>query len=139
MSDTLFSWVDLQAKLNSELLNNLGNFVNRVLSFIAKDPGMSVRCLLWDITQSPLLICFCCCHLSSSSVLVGLIHIDNSKLWQLISSVFISPVSLIHVLDDMFCYAVSCFSVTYFLIDSSSGWLMKIIVSLSCESTKWFT
>ncbi|CAK9141428.1 unnamed protein product [Ilex paraguariensis] len=39
VSDTLFTWTDLQAKLNSELLNNLGNFVNRVLSFIAKDPG----------------------------------------------------------------------------------------------------
>ncbi|XP_075077637.1 methionine--tRNA ligase, cytoplasmic [Nicotiana tabacum] len=37
VSDTLFSWADLQAKLNSELLSNLGNFVNRVLSFIAKD------------------------------------------------------------------------------------------------------
>ncbi|GJU41804.1 probable methionine--tRNA ligase [Tanacetum coccineum] len=34
--DTLFTWADLQAKLNSELLNNLGNFINRVLSFIAK-------------------------------------------------------------------------------------------------------
>lgn len=39
VSDTLFTWVDLQAKLNSELLANLGNFINRVLSFIAKDPG----------------------------------------------------------------------------------------------------
>ncbi|KAF8402114.1 hypothetical protein HHK36_013066 [Tetracentron sinense] len=38
VSDTLFTWVDLQAKLNSELLNNLGNFINRVLSFIAKPP-----------------------------------------------------------------------------------------------------
>ncbi|KAM7459617.1 hypothetical protein LguiA_036611 [Lonicera macranthoides] len=38
VSDTLFTWTDLQAKLNSELLNNLGNFINRVLSFIAKDP-----------------------------------------------------------------------------------------------------
>lgn len=38
-SDTLFTWKDLQAKLNSELLNNLGNFVNRVLSFIAKPKG----------------------------------------------------------------------------------------------------
>lgn len=37
VSDTLFTWADLQAKLNSELLNNLGNFINRVLSFIAKD------------------------------------------------------------------------------------------------------
>ncbi|KAK2993274.1 hypothetical protein RJ640_022113 [Escallonia rubra] len=38
VSDTLFTWADLQAKLNSELLANLGNFINRVLSFIAKDP-----------------------------------------------------------------------------------------------------
>ncbi|CAN7058084.1 hypothetical protein IGI04_015030 [Brassica rapa subsp. trilocularis] len=36
VSDTLFTWGDLQAKLTGELLNNLGNFVNRVLSFIAK-------------------------------------------------------------------------------------------------------
>uniref|UniRef100_A0A0E0M7E6 methionine--tRNA ligase n=1 Tax=Oryza punctata TaxID=4537 RepID=A0A0E0M7E6_ORYPU len=35
-SDTLFTWTDLQAKCNNELLNNLGNFINRVLSFIAK-------------------------------------------------------------------------------------------------------
>lgn len=39
VSDTLFTWEDFQAKLNTELLNNLGNFVNRVLSFIAKPPG----------------------------------------------------------------------------------------------------
>ncbi|KAF7836516.1 putative methionine--tRNA ligase [Senna tora] len=39
VSDTLFTWPDLQAKLNSELLNNLGNYVNRVLSFVAKPPG----------------------------------------------------------------------------------------------------
>ncbi|KAJ3703440.1 hypothetical protein LUZ61_007145 [Rhynchospora tenuis] len=36
VSDTLFTWADLQAKLNSELLSNLGNFINRVLSFISK-------------------------------------------------------------------------------------------------------
>ncbi|KAB1213659.1 putative methionine--tRNA ligase [Morella rubra] len=39
VSDTLFTWADLQAKLNSELLSNLGNFINRVLSFIAKPSG----------------------------------------------------------------------------------------------------
>lgn len=39
VSDTLFTWADLQAKLNNELLNNLGNFINRVLSFIVKPPG----------------------------------------------------------------------------------------------------
>ncbi|XP_003738939.2 methionine--tRNA ligase, cytoplasmic [Galendromus occidentalis] len=31
--DTSFSWVDLQTKNNSELLNNLGNFIFRCLSF----------------------------------------------------------------------------------------------------------
>lgn len=34
--DTSFSWVDLQTKNNSELLNNLGNFVHRALSFVFK-------------------------------------------------------------------------------------------------------
>ena len=31
--DSSFSWVDLQTKNNSELLNNLGNFINRSLKF----------------------------------------------------------------------------------------------------------
>ncbi|XP_010513503.1 PREDICTED: methionine--tRNA ligase, cytoplasmic-like [Camelina sativa] len=35
-SDTDFKWNDLRTKLHDELLSNLGNFVNRVLSFIAK-------------------------------------------------------------------------------------------------------
>ncbi|XP_073275970.1 probable methionine--tRNA ligase [Primulina huaijiensis] len=48
VSDTLFTWVDLQAKLNSELLNNLGNYVNRVLSFIAKDPGSGYGSIIPD-------------------------------------------------------------------------------------------
>ncbi|KZV20431.1 putative methionine--tRNA ligase, partial [Dorcoceras hygrometricum] len=48
VSDTLFTWVDLQAKLNSELLNNLGNFINRVLSFIAKDPGSGYGSVIPD-------------------------------------------------------------------------------------------
>ncbi|KAF3781727.1 putative methionine--tRNA ligase [Nymphaea thermarum] len=39
VSDTLFTWKDLQAKQNSELLKNLGNFIHRVLSFIAKPSG----------------------------------------------------------------------------------------------------
>ncbi|CAA0840020.1 Probable methionine--tRNA ligase [Striga hermonthica] len=47
-SDTLFTWADLQAKLNSELLNNLGNFINRVLSFIAKDPGSGYGSIIPD-------------------------------------------------------------------------------------------
>ncbi|KAI2809773.1 Methionine--tRNA ligase, cytoplasmic [Blomia tropicalis] len=35
--DTTFSWSDLMNKNNSELLNNLGNFVNRSLSFLIKN------------------------------------------------------------------------------------------------------
>ncbi|CAG9766282.1 unnamed protein product [Ceutorhynchus assimilis] len=32
--DSCFSWVDLATKNNSELLNNLGNFINRALIFV---------------------------------------------------------------------------------------------------------
>ena len=31
--DSVFSWSDFVMKNNSELLNNLGNFINRVLTF----------------------------------------------------------------------------------------------------------
>ncbi|KAJ8540416.1 hypothetical protein K7X08_030335 [Anisodus acutangulus] len=48
VSDTLFTWADLQAKLNSELLSNLGNFINRVLSFIAKDPASGYGSIIPD-------------------------------------------------------------------------------------------
>ncbi|KAH0676626.1 hypothetical protein KY285_024427 [Solanum tuberosum] len=48
VSDSLFSWADLQVKLNSELLSNLGNFVNRVLSFIAKDPDSGYGSIIPD-------------------------------------------------------------------------------------------
>ena len=34
--DTHFSWNDFMLKNNSELLNNLGNFINRSLKFVAK-------------------------------------------------------------------------------------------------------
>lgn len=33
-SDTLFTWKDFQEKVNSELIGNLGNLVNRTLSFV---------------------------------------------------------------------------------------------------------
>lgn len=36
LSDTVFQWDDLAAKNNGELLKNLGNLTNRVLSFIKK-------------------------------------------------------------------------------------------------------
>ncbi|KAJ6796507.1 putative methionine--tRNA ligase [Iris pallida] len=48
VSDTLFTWADLQAKLNGELLNNLGNFINRVLSFIAKPTGSGYGSVIPD-------------------------------------------------------------------------------------------
>lgn len=35
--DSSFSWDDFKEKVNSELLNNLGNFINRALSFIGKN------------------------------------------------------------------------------------------------------
>lgn len=35
--DTSFSWADLMNKSNSELLNNLGNFVNRSLAFLSNN------------------------------------------------------------------------------------------------------
>jgi methionyl-tRNA synthetase len=34
LSDTVFLWEDLQAKNNTELLNNLGNFCQRTLAFV---------------------------------------------------------------------------------------------------------
>ncbi|CAI5458883.1 unnamed protein product [Closterium sp. Yama58-4] len=39
VSDTVFTWADLQAKQNNELLKNLGNFINRTLAFLAKPEG----------------------------------------------------------------------------------------------------
>lgn len=52
VSDTLFTWADLQAKLNSELLSNLGNFVNRVLSFIAKPSDQGYGSVIPDAPQA---------------------------------------------------------------------------------------
>ncbi|KAK9807550.1 hypothetical protein WJX72_002305 [[Myrmecia] bisecta] len=41
-SDTDFKWSDLAARNNSELLANLGNFINRALSFLAAKFGSRV-------------------------------------------------------------------------------------------------
>jgi methionyl-tRNA synthetase len=35
-SDALFTWKDFQEKMNSELIGNLGNLVNRTLTFVAR-------------------------------------------------------------------------------------------------------
>ncbi|XP_049942399.1 methionine--tRNA ligase, cytoplasmic isoform X1 [Schistocerca serialis cubense] len=47
--DSSFSWADLAMKNNSELLNNLGNFIHRALSFVEKFFGGEVPCI--EITQ----------------------------------------------------------------------------------------
>ncbi|KAI3957903.1 hypothetical protein MKW92_027060 [Papaver armeniacum] len=52
VSDTLFTWKDLQIKLNSELLANLGNFINRVLSFIAKPSGLGYGSIIPDAANA---------------------------------------------------------------------------------------
>lgn len=41
--DTSFSWDDLLLKNNSELLNNLGNFINRALMFLSNNFGGVVQ------------------------------------------------------------------------------------------------
>jgi methionyl-tRNA synthetase len=46
-ADTDFKWADLAAKNNNELLANLGNFVNRALSFLAAKcaaPAIMLSC-----------------------------------------------------------------------------------------------
>ncbi|CAB3378031.1 Hypothetical predicted protein [Cloeon dipterum] len=40
--DSSFSWNDLMTKNNSELLNNLGNFINRALMFVEKNFDSSI-------------------------------------------------------------------------------------------------
>jgi len=41
-SDTQFTWKDFQEKVNSELIGNLANLVNRTLTFYAKNVGTEV-------------------------------------------------------------------------------------------------
>jgi methionyl-tRNA synthetase len=38
-SDALFTWKDFQEKVNAELINNLGNLVNRTLQFVSRFYG----------------------------------------------------------------------------------------------------
>jgi len=37
--DTVFSWKELAVRNNTELLNNLGNFINRTLVFLKTNFG----------------------------------------------------------------------------------------------------
>ena len=47
--DANFAWQDMLNKNNSELLNNLGNFINRALAFCDKNLGGIVPSM--NITQ----------------------------------------------------------------------------------------
>jgi len=52
-SDTVFSWKDLQEKLNKELLANFGNLVNRTLSFIKQfQDGIVHEAILDEMTAN---------------------------------------------------------------------------------------
>ncbi|KAK1290446.1 putative methionine--tRNA ligase [Acorus calamus] len=53
VSDTLFTWADLQSKI-TELSNNLGNFIYRVLSYIAKPPGSGYGSIIPDAPNAEL-------------------------------------------------------------------------------------
>ncbi|OEL12943.1 putative methionine--tRNA ligase [Dichanthelium oligosanthes] len=50
-SDTQFTWTDLHAKLN-KLVNKFGNFINRVLSFIAKPEGTGYGSIIPPATNA---------------------------------------------------------------------------------------
>jgi methionyl-tRNA synthetase len=55
-ADALFTWKDFQEKVNGELIGNLGNLVNRTLSFITryfdgKMPAGSPDPVLWETVQ----------------------------------------------------------------------------------------
>ncbi|KAJ4824393.1 hypothetical protein Tsubulata_026337 [Turnera subulata] len=46
--DATFAWDDLKEKLNSELNHKLGNFINRVLKFVALPPGAGYDSVIPD-------------------------------------------------------------------------------------------
>lgn len=54
--DSTFSWSDLMAKNNTELLNNLGNFANRALSFLEKNYGSCVPAMTLGQEEKMLLV-----------------------------------------------------------------------------------
>jgi methionyl-tRNA synthetase len=43
VADTEFKWSDFQARINSDVIGNYGNFINRVLSFIYHKLGNSIE------------------------------------------------------------------------------------------------
>lgn len=65
--DSAFSWGDLMLKNNSELLNNLGNFINRLRDTLAAR-GRGRRCPQAALTPAPPLSPELACLCASSSV-----------------------------------------------------------------------
>ncbi|XP_033624324.1 methionine--tRNA ligase, cytoplasmic-like isoform X2 [Asterias rubens] len=53
--DSTFSWTDLVLKNNSELLNNLGNFINRGLTFLEKNFGSVLPKMILESEDEQLL------------------------------------------------------------------------------------
>ncbi|NWX08603.1 SYMC protein, partial [Caloenas nicobarica] len=53
--DSAFSWSDLMLKNNSELLNNLGNFINRAGMFVCKFFGGTVPNMVLTLDDKRLL------------------------------------------------------------------------------------
>jgi len=54
--DSVFSWNDLMLKNNTELLNNLGNFANRALSFLDKNYGGVIPPIVLGAEEELLLV-----------------------------------------------------------------------------------
>ncbi|OTF70519.1 methionine-tRNA ligase, cytoplasmic-like protein [Euroglyphus maynei] len=54
--DTTFCWNDLMAKNNTELLNNLGNFLNRVLTFLSNNFAATIGDIKLTSSDQELLV-----------------------------------------------------------------------------------
>lgn len=65
LQDSTFSWSDFTMKNNSELLNNLGNFINRTLMFLKNNFG---RCVSISNLGTSLTNCCAVCPFLCSTV-----------------------------------------------------------------------
>ena len=54
--DSSFSWDDLMIKNNSELLNNLGNFINRTLTFLIQNFSGIIPAIELDVVDQELIL-----------------------------------------------------------------------------------
>jgi len=65
LQDSTFSWSDFTTKNNSELLNNLGNFINRTLMFLKNNFD---RCVSISNLGTSLTNCCAVCPFLCSTV-----------------------------------------------------------------------